>query len=233
MSYNVNPATIINQSYLEAVDAAIHNEINHWHRCLKEIVPKGFQATIEVKDRKSNSIDYSTGILQKLPSCSGIVSGSFAQVKLDTLHKFPQLAMTGTCTISDLIDMVHYVDPNYDVSTFSSLENVCQLTRAQHEKLRDLGIAAYLGGIRIPFTRTVSVLGEGRKAESKEACITFSALTGEGDLYMCCYILRELQSALVASDTKATYIFDLSGLKGNPIAHFALTMNGVSETIRN
>lgn len=234
MNYNIKPVTIINQPYLETVDAAIHGEINHWYECLKEVVPRGFQATVEIKDLDSGAIDYSTGILQAVPSCSGKISGSFAQVKLDTLHRFPSLAMTGTWTIDELIAVIRDIKPDYDTLAFSNLENACQLTRAQHEKLRrEIGITAYLGGIRAPFTRTVSILGEGRKTESKEACITFSALTGEEDLYMCCYILRELQTALVAATPNATYVFDLSQLKANPIANFNLMMNGVLETPKN
>lgn len=234
MNYNVKPVTVINQPYLETVDAAINNEISYWYRCLKEVVPKGFQATVEIKDLESNDIDYSIGILQKVPGRSNIVSGSFAQVKLDTLYKFPSLAMTGVWTIEELITAIRTIRPDYDVSTFSNLENVCQLTRTQHEELRrEIGITAYLGGIRVPFTRTVSIFGEGRKDESKEAYITFSALTGEGDLHMCCYILHALQNALSDSAQNTAYYFDLSRLKNNSVARFALAMNGVSETLKS
>ncbi len=139
--------------------------------------------------------------------------------------------MTGVWTTDELISTIRAIRPSYDIATFSNLENVCQLTRAQHEELRrEIGITAYLGGIRVPFTRTVSILSEGNKTEPKEVCITFSALTDEEDLYMCCYILRELQTALVTATPNAAYVFDLSQLKHNSIANFNLTMNGVSET---
>lgn len=211
MNYNVDNMTVINQSYLETVDATICSEINNWYRCLKKVVPKGFQATVEIKDSETGNIDYSTGILQKPPGRSNVAGGSFAQVKLDTLHKFPSLAMTGAGTIDELIHMIRTIRPDYDVSTFASLENVCQLTRAQHEELRrEIGITAYLGGIRVPFIRIVSTYGKGRSEEFKEVCITFSALTGEGDLNMCCYVLSVLQRALAASVSNAFYIFGLS-----------------------
>lgn len=224
-NYSVTPITEIKDTYLEPVDTAISNRIRRLREYLKTVLQHGFQSCIEIENLDTHDIVYKKGILIG-------TSGSFAQVKMDTLKKFSEIPMTGICSISELIKMIHDVRPGYDVSTFSNLENVCQLTRLQQEELRrELGITAYLGGIRFPFTRYISTTDIGEDQESYEGRITFSALTGEGDLAMCCVIMQEMQEALQKSESQVCYSFDLSQLEQQPVANFTMKMYGIESVL--
>lgn len=86
-----------------------------------------------------------------------------------------------------------------------------------------------MGGIRFPFTRYTSSTKCGEQEESYEGRITFSALTGEGDLAMCCIIMREIQEALQKAESNVTYSFDLSQLEQIQISHFFIKMFGVDK----
>lgn len=232
MDHNVKPETAIRYPYLESVAATLDNEINRWGETLKEVLPYGFQSIIEIEDLDTEKIDLRHSVLHPGPQ-SGKISGSFAQVKMDTLRKFPELAMTGALTINELVMLINRLRANFDASKIACLEDVSQLTRAQQEELRDkLNITAYLGGIRIPFERRFfsSVKGT-MTTEKKEARFAFSALTGEGDLTMCFCFFQDLQHALQNAEPNVTYHFNLSKLKANRTANFLIAMGGICEVI--
>lgn len=246
MSYNVTKKTVINHPAFTSVNAILTSEVQRLRQIFDEVMPKGFQSMIEVENLDTGKIEYAKGIVYG-------TSGTFAAVKMDTLRKFRYLALTGACTIPELIEMIYRQRSHYDVSTFSSLENVCQLTRAQHEELRrEIGITAYLGGIRIPFIRFTSFfeekeddekneeenaeenIKENNEAESEaetrgEVRIAFSALSGEGDLSMCIILFNILQDAMQKAEPNTTYSFDFSALKQNSIAHYLLKVHGSQE----
>lgn len=223
MSYDVTKKTVINHPAFTSVNAILTSEVQRLQQIFHEAMPNGFQSEIEVENLDTGKIEYAKGIVYG-------TSGSFAAVKMDTLRKFPQLALTGTCSISELIDMIHAARSHYDTTVFSSLENTCQLTRAQHEELRrEIGITAYLGGIRIPFTRLASFLEEDEEKTHGEIRITFSALSGEGDLSMCIILFNILQDAMQKAEPNTTYSFDFSALKRSSIAHYLLKVHGSQE----
>lgn len=223
-NYNVTPITEIRHPYLESVDAIISTEFRRHEWYLRDVLANGYQSCIEIENLETKSIDYRKGI------CVG-TSGSFAKVKMNTLKRFPEIPMTGICTITELINMIKRIRPDYDVSGFSSLEDPCQLTRRQQEELRrELDITAYLGGIRVPFIRYTSSAELGEQKEHYEGRITFSALSGEGDLTMCCIIMREMQEALQKSESGVSYNFDLSQLEASQTMHFILKMFGAERT---
>lgn len=177
MSYDVIKHTTINHPAFTSVNASLTSEIQRLYQIFREPMPNGFQSAIEVENLNTGEIEYSKGIPGK--------SGTFAAVKMETLRKFRHLALTGACTIPELIEMIYSQRPNYDVSTFSSLENVCQLTRAQHAELRrEIGITAYLGGIRIPFTRITSLL-RSNEEETPAKSASASALSVAKEISVC------------------------------------------------
>lgn len=116
-NYNVTPVTIINRPLFESVDAAISTELRRYGQYLKDVLSNGYQSCIEIENRDTGSIDYRKGI------CVG-ASGSFAQVKMDTLKRFPEIPMTGICSIPELIGMIQSVRPEYDVSGFPVWKNL-------------------------------------------------------------------------------------------------------------
>lgn len=220
-NYNVVPITEIRYPFLEPVNAAVSTEVHRLGILLKDVLPDGYQARIELENLDTGNIGYRKGIRIG-------TSGSFAEVKMSTLKKFPDIPMTGACSISELIAMIQSIRHDYDVSGFSNLENPCQLTRAQQEELRrELDITAYLGGIRFPFTRIISIANCGEQIEHWEGRVAFSALSGEGDLAMCSIITREMQDALQKAESGVYYDFDLSQLEANRTSHFLLKMFGV------
>ncbi len=233
MNYNVSTETIIRYAYLESVDALVINDANQWYHHLKAILPNGCQAVVEIEDLDNGQIDYHNGMILTPPTRSGHISGGFAQAKMDTLKKFPKIAMTGTWNMDELIEAIHSVRSGYDASVFSRLEKTCQLTRELQEELRrEIGITTYLGGIRVPFTRLISSAEYGgRKTENKEARISFSALSEDDDLNMCFHIFRGLQQALQVAEPNVIYHFDLSALKQYPTAHFKIIMKGIVENV--
>lgn len=225
MNYNVNPETTIRHPYLASVDAIMQNEILRFYDFYRACLPQGFQTMIEIINLTEGYTDYRKGIIRS-------VSGSFARVKMETLRLFPNLPMTGNCTVIELIDMIRAIHPEYDVTEFSKLEDICQLTRAQHEKLRaEVGITAYLGGIRVPFTKYTSSAQLGQRTQNGEICITFSALSGESDLKACFTFFDFLQNALQKSETDTCYIFDLSELEKHQTARFIMKSYGIRPVV--
>ncbi len=220
---SVTPVADFTEPAYAIIDGILNTEIAQWHQFLKESLPNGFQAMVKVKTNEHGT-EYSKGIKTGK-------SGNFAKVKMETLERFTFLALTGSHDINTLVHMIHASDPNYDTTGFSNLENLCQLTKKQHEELRSLGLTAYLGGIRVPFTRYSSIPGCGVNTEPGEILISFSALTGEQDLMMCFVILAELQKAFQKATPNRVYILDLSELEKSPIARFNMRMRMIESVV--
>lgn len=208
--YSVTPKAEFTDGNFATIDSYIDIEIANIRRVFSHCLTKGFQATIQI-ETDEKGLEYDKGI--KFGT-----KGSFAQCKLNTLRRFPQLNATGDHSIEELIRMIREVSSTYDVSELAKLSSTQEITRAQQEKLREIGLTAYLGGIRVPFVR----FRYNEHPTAGRALITFSALTPEQDLCMCLIILEGVKRALMSGES-GVYYFETLALEQLPTVGFYAT----------
>lgn len=219
-----------------AVKARVTRRLARIEKDFAENLKDGFQAAIEIDDLRITERNDITDFPDpqhpwKNPTvfnlrASNGTSGSFCEVKMQTLKTWSVKAATGQITMDELKNYLK-AHPDYSehhpmMKEIMKFEDVSQLLRRHHECLRDeFEVTVFAGGIRVPVTGFNGFRGEIR--------ISFSALTAEEDVAMCVMILRALQEALREATADDWFEYDLSALKAIPMVNFHLTMWDIHE----
>lgn len=183
-----------NMADYDGFAAASYSVVNDVTESFSYLLPRGFKlySEIDLLPEAGGEID-----LYHAEFSSG-TAGSFAHAKMQTLIDFPHKPITGEETPQDLIDMIMNA-PNADsedarafIKRLGELESLSQMTRADHELLRDeWDLSVFHGGVRFPF----SIDALDAKMEMK---LAFSgAPWGWQDLCIVFHIFKFLQSNLV------------------------------------
>lgn len=199
--------------------------IEHWDYLL----PRGWKLLVE---------DESAGekLTLELQSDSG--GGSFADVKMQTLKSTPTKCFTGGDSVEHIVRtaMANLPLPGgcLMLDEISSLTRSSDLTRAQHEWLRDrIGYTNFYGAVRVPYEKNFAAATDNRKVTdyNGQLRIAFSGASEEQDVMFALRVLREIQFHQCWYEGWSPY-YNLRGLYRAPNIHLWLKELKIKESPR-
>jgi len=219
------------------LNAAILRKVDSLACHYRGILGDGWRCCIEFQRKEDKKPYYLLDVE------SNMGGGEYAPVKMQTLKLFPEVCATGLISLPVILDAMTNILSVSDAffERMLRMHDFEELKAEDWQKLRELGITKWFGGIRVPYEAMVTEVckatsaGEADKqvvsSKPGEIRVAFSGATEWQDTFFAFQLFGRIQEILNQQWTQDQIWYNLRAFKPHPKLQFWVTAMELPETL--